>query len=644
MASVSAEPSRAVRCLMWGSVLAALVPIVVATVRAVQDGWVPVGDNGLIAVRTRDVFSSHPPLLYTWSSASISAGFGFNHPGPLLFDALSVPTALSGGWAGLAVGVAIVNAVAVIGIALFAYRRGGPLLGTAAAAATAALCWTMSGRLLFDPWSPNSLLLPFLLFLVLVWSMSCGDLVALPLAAGVGSLLLATNLGLGLLVPVLAVSGLIGLTLALRRGRRADPDSWPAVRRRTVTAGAIAVGVFVLCWVQPVIEQFTSPGEGNLTLASRALQKISSTVGAEHGLRLYAGATARWLQPWSLRANDASFASVVVAAVVALVGALLLVACLVLARRRGDRVAGALVVTAVVAAVVGLVSAIRTPTDPLGALAAYQTRWLWPMAAFLTFAVVATLARALAQDPRRYLPLVAGFTALTVVLVVLNLPTGAGGSDAANYTLPVVRDLNHQMGDLEHVGTLYVDWRGEPLSQAYGSAALAELDRRGIPFKVRDQVLVRTLGPNRRFTGHNADAALRVRTGDDVDHAPAGSRRVAFHEALRPAELRELSALKQRIAAHIRGDGLRLTRSGLAAIRRLGGKVPVARPSTRTGSTAKNRAFNPQQLFASRGLVSMLQHRFLVLTPRWKRVYRRYLQLQTKRDTQTVALFLRPLN
>lgn len=624
--------------------LAALVPIVVGTVRAVQGGWVPAGDNGLIAVRTRDVFSSHPPLLFLWSSASVTAGFGFNHPGPLLFDALAVPTALSSGWAGLAVGVALVNTVAVIGIAVFASRRGGPLLVTVATAATAALCWTMSGRLLFDPWEPNSVLLPFLLFLVLVWSMSSGDLVALPVAVGVGSGLLATNLEMGALVPILAVWGLIGLTLALRDRRRADPDSWPAVRHRTVWVGAIAAGVFVLCWVQPVIEQFTSKGEGNLTLVSRGIGEISSTIGAEHGLRLYAGATARWLQPWSLRAGDASFASVVVAAVVAVLGALILVACLVFARRRRDEVSAALVVTALVAAVAGLVSAIRTPTDPLGAFAAYQTRFLWPMAAFLSFAVVATLARALAQDRRRFVPLVAGFTALTVVLVVLNLPTGAGGSDAPNYMQPVVRDLNRQMGDLEHAGTLYVDWRGEPRSQPYGSAAIAELDRRGIPFKVRDQDLVRSLGPNREFTGHNADAALRVRTGDAVDHAPPGSRRVAYHEALRPAQLRELSALKQQIAAHIRSDGLRLTRRGLAAIRRLGGTPPAAPPSTDNGSTAKNRAFDPKQLFASGALVSMLQHRFLVLNPHWRRVFQRYLQLQTQRDTRSVALFLRPLD
>jgi hypothetical protein len=638
------QQARLARNLAWGAVLAALIPVVVAAFRAVQHEWVPVGDNGLIAIRARDVFSSHPPLLYTWSSASVSAGFGFNHPGPLLFDLLAVPTALTDSWAGLAIGAALINAATVIGIAVFAYRRGGPLLSTAATAVTAALCWTMGSSLLFDPWSPNSLLLPFLLFLLLVWSMSCGDLVALPFAAGVGSLLLGTNLGFGLLVPVIVLWGLIGLTVALRRRRRSDPESWPVVRRRMVRAVVIAVGVFVVCWIQPVIEQLTGDGEGNLTRASRALGDIPATLGAEHGLQLFAGAASRWMQPWSLRAGDWSYASVGLAAAVTVVGAGILIACFVIARRRRDDVATALVITAAVAAATGLVSSIRTPTDPLGVLAGYQTRWLWGLGAFLTFAVVATLARAFVPDGRRSLQVVAGFTALTLVLVVVNLPTRHEGSDAPDYTQPVVRDLNRQIADLEGTGTLFVDWRGEPRSQNYGSATLAELERRGIPFKVQDQVLVRSLGSNRRFTGTNATEELRVRTGDDADHL-RGARRVAFHEALRPAKLRELKALKRQIAAHIRVDGLRLTRRGRAAIRRLGGRLPAApRSSTGNGSTPERSAFDPEQLFASRAVVSMMQHHFLVLSPRWRRIFKRYVHLQVRRDTQTVGLFIRPVD
>ena len=611
----------------------ALVPIVVAAIRGIHHGWVPVGDNGLIAVRVRDVFSWHPPLLYTWSSASVAAGIGFNHPGPLLFDVLAVPTALFKSWAGLAGGAALLNSACLVGIAVFAFRRGGALLASVAVAATTVLCSTMGSELLFDPWSPNSLILPLFLFFVLTWSLSCGDLAALPWAAAVGSLLLETNLGFGLLVPVLAVWGLLGLVAILRRERNAAPDLWPARRRYALRIGAVAGLVFVLCWVQPVIEQFTSGGEGNLTLIARGLGKLP-VIGAGRGVRLFADVNATWWLRGSLRRVFSSPPSGALAASsVALLGGVLAWAAWI-ARRRRDQVATALVATAVLGTAAGLVSAIRTPTDVFGALAAYQSRWLWPLTAFLAFAVLATFVRRLASDAQRSRLLVCAFSIATIVFAALNLPTGAQGSDAPDFTLPVVRDLNRKLGGLQHEGTLYVDWR-EDSAQHYGSAVLAELDRRDIPFVVRAQVLVRTLGPTRRFTGDNAASELVVRTGDNADNAPPGARRFAIHEGLAPAELSELSTLKEQIKKYIRDGRLRLRPEAKAALARLadiGNGAPDAK------------GFDPDELFASGSLLGMVRRGFLVLERPWTLRFQRFAELQGRRDTTTVALFLRPLH
>ena len=96
--------------------IAAVTPFVVATVRAIRDGWYPIGDNAFFALRARDVLTEHHPLLGTWTSASLSVGRNLNNPGPLLFDLLAVP-AKADPAAGLAIGVAAVNvaAIAVIG-------------------------------------------------------------------------------------------------------------------------------------------------------------------------------------------------------------------------------------------------------------------------------------------------------------------------------------------------------------------------------------------------------------------------------------------------------------------------------------------------------------------------------------------------
>ena len=137
-----------------------------------------------------------------WSFGSVSARSLYSHPGPLLYDLFAVPTKLFG-LQGVAIASALVNP-----------RRSSGLRSSADAWWTfaghdrrrwfaAIVCWSMGSQLLFDPWTPNSLLLPFLLFLMLIWAATNGDLVALPVAVGVGSVLLETNLSYGLLVPAL---------------------------------------------------------------------------------------------------------------------------------------------------------------------------------------------------------------------------------------------------------------------------------------------------------------------------------------------------------------------------------------------------------------------------------------------------------
>ena len=258
------ESDRRISWLVALSVVAALAPIVVATVRAIARGWIPPSDDAIFALRAHDVFTHNTPLLGPVSSVSLDAGRVVNHPGPLFFDALAIPERLFGLAPGAAIGTALVNCLAVIGIALVARRRGGPVLVVMSMGAAAILGWAMGSEILFEPWQPHILILPFLCFLMLVWSLSCGDLALLPWTVFVASFLLETHLSYVVLVPVLALWGLIGLALELRRRRRDEPDAWPALRTRTWRTVGIAAGVLFLCWLQPLIEQVTTT-RGNFT-------------------------------------------------------------------------------------------------------------------------------------------------------------------------------------------------------------------------------------------------------------------------------------------------------------------------------------------------------------------------------------------
>ena len=168
------------RWLYYVTGAAALVSIASAAILAVVHHWVPVGDHAYFAVRAHDVFSSHPPLLGTWTSASASAGVNMNNPGPLYFDALALPSAIFGSIdAGVAVGVALVNFVCALGIGIVARRQGGYLVGAAAFTIATVLAWALGSEVLIEPVQPGALLFPMLLALMLAWGIARGDLVLL---------------------------------------------------------------------------------------------------------------------------------------------------------------------------------------------------------------------------------------------------------------------------------------------------------------------------------------------------------------------------------------------------------------------------------------------------------------------------------
>jgi len=83
------------------------IPIIVAVVRAISQRWIPIGDQALLEIRARDVLTAHHPLLGTASSAALSGenGVALNHPGPLMFDVLTLPVRVFGGGAGKAGGL-----------------------------------------------------------------------------------------------------------------------------------------------------------------------------------------------------------------------------------------------------------------------------------------------------------------------------------------------------------------------------------------------------------------------------------------------------------------------------------------------------------------------------------------------------------
>jgi hypothetical protein len=534
-----ASSSTARRCALVATV-AAVLPILVAGVRGALRGWVPVGDDAYSAVRAWDVFSTHPPLLATWSSASMYTGHQINHPGPLQFDVLAIPVQLFGHGAGTAIGMALTNALAVAGIAWLASRRFGAA-GTAwAMAFTAVLCWSMGSEMLYEPWSQFAPLLPFALFLVAVWGSASGDLVALPVMVAAGSYSFQTHLSYSVLVPGMAAFAVaVVVVMAWRETEK---------RRSTVRWLAITAGVGLVLWSQPIVEQFTADGEGNvagLVRSSRADLPMPTT---SMSLRAFGSTLAVppfWLPP-SYGEPAFGFADQGAPLWQAVGGLVILTALLGLfgwrAYRRGSVVVAAGSATALVALALGAVTTIRMPIY-YGFIAATYARFMWPMGMVVWLALALAVGDELRSrfstaswwSSQRLAVMGAG---LAVVAGIATLPTVDHGAVGPPWTIDAFDALDDDVATAgEEAGSVLVDIQTVEGSLHMGPTVFSILQDAGVPFYVEDPALVRQLGEDRRFEPGKADARLTVRAGPDATDAPDGAHRVA---QWRPDEERQV--------------------------------------------------------------------------------------------------------
>lgn len=540
-----------------------ILPIITAAANSIRRDWRPIGDNAFIAIRANDVLTSHHPWLGTWSSASVDAGSMINHPGPLLFDSLAPTVKLFGGPAGIAIGVALVNILAVTTICVFSFRRGGRRTALAGLAATAAIVYTMGSEMLFDPWNPHILMLICMAMLVTAWGIALGDRWAWPVYIALASYSLQTHLGYAYFIPgVLLMSLATGWLIA--RTCPGGPRWLPS--RRTLVVSVITG---VVLWSQPLWEQLTGRGEGNMTqllgaggtgpkigpgLAVRLVADIftgapvtprGDFMGAVPGFVIMQSGQ---LKPLPAPATPLAIVILVVLfAVIALLGRA--------AMQRHDRLSLAGLGVSAGSLLVALASLTVMPIGPLG-LAAHQMRWLWPITWFTWMSMVVAAVRwathaVRGRELRWSPPQIATVAAMVGVVVVSMLAVPSfrhpAGPAARADQIPLIIDLTSQLGGLEGQGVVYVDTTDEPFLDNVSAAVMAELQRRGIEFVVGPEWLVRQMGEGRRSTGNEARSIVLPRD-EAALVLPEGARREALVTVLTPDEQAELATLREQQA------------------------------------------------------------------------------------------------
>jgi hypothetical protein len=364
----------------WIGLVSALVPVLVAACRAAGTSWRPEYDAAYFATRSLDVFTRHQPLTGGWSAWSPLVGEDIHHLGPIQFLLLAPFTRLDP-IVGLAVGVALVNAAAVLLVWVTARRLFGPLGVVVAMLATVLLQVDVGGLALIDARQQLALLLPFWALLWLTTSVALGHVTLMIPWVIVWSFVVQTHLGYAHVGAALAIAGTVGGVLNLRRQR---------VSRRSRRVLAAAAATVAALWTLPMWDQLVE--SGNL---GRALANVGGAdpTGVDRAVRIFATGPfgfPLWL-PTTMRTFDHEhLTSTAVAWPIMLVwlGAL---ATVTAAKRRTNRPLATLAGVAFVATAVGVAAAALSPAEAFRSLP--QTYFcIWPLSLFAGVAIAAQLS------------------------------------------------------------------------------------------------------------------------------------------------------------------------------------------------------------------------------------------------------------
>jgi hypothetical protein len=428
--------------------LVALSPVVAVLVTRVGRSYFPVGDPANIDYAVRQVFTAHPPLVGAYSR-------GFNHPGPSMFWAIAPLSLVAGGapWATL-VGAALLQGVAIVGVGLLAFRRGGIGLALLVLAALGLVYSGLGqGGPFVVPWNPYEPVPFFLLFLLAVWAVAVGDRWQAVTAVLTGSFVMQAHIGYTPLV-------LAGLAFAVVFAfvDRALIDRAP--RWRPVLGwSALAL---VVMWIAPLIQQVRNQ-PGNLRAIYHYFADGGPTVGVHRGAGLLA-TEFKVLPPWLGGRETFEFGSGVARPSSV---AWLLVPCVLLgvgwwcARRSGRLGDRRMVELAALVAVVSIAALARITVDA----SPYLFYWRIVVAAFVVVASVWAIANwwPVSAHPRA--------RAVSTSLLVVALLVGFVGQ--------IADVVNHS----DRVAT----------TEASAEDLMQQVERAGLPHR---PVLVRSLGSN----------------------------------------------------------------------------------------------------------------------------------------------------
>ena len=254
--------------------LAAWTPFIYALIRALRDGWRPVSDTAVIALRSWDVLSGHGQLV----GQATRLAHGVYDLGPLEYWLLTLPVHLDpaqgvlwGGtvWCVVAASLAIEAAWAAAG-ELGAVLASGMILGIVA--------WIPKIAML-PAWNPWFGMMFFIAALAAGWAVLSGSQKWWPVLVITGSVAAQAHL-------MYALAAACVLLRRVHRGHRSD-----SIRSGKYRWAIIGIIAGLACWTAPLIQQFTAR-TGNMTQLIDTLRAGSRPgLAVPSGLKALSAAT-----------------------------------------------------------------------------------------------------------------------------------------------------------------------------------------------------------------------------------------------------------------------------------------------------------------------------------------------------------------
>ncbi|WP_426571809.1 hypothetical protein [Aquihabitans sp. McL0605] len=496
------------RWLVLGVFAAFAVLPIAAAVLAVHRGWEATGDSALIGLRSRDAWTSHAPLVGQPTTGDGLTGKPSNHPGPIEYWWLGITVRVLGAQLGMAVGAALVNGAALVGIAWLAFRRGGPDLLALTAAALAGMVLTLGAVSLWTPFNSELATYPMLLAVFAAWCVTIGDLRVLPVLAASATVAAQVHVAGAVFVAPLVLVTAVSLVLVGRRR--------PKALRRDAAYLLGAAAIVLVTWL-PVLANELGSGPSNIGALWATATVDRPRIGLVFMLeRLLAAVapTPAFLHRAPFLADPSALQVLVAAAIIGGAGSL----ALHLRRAFPRSSAPWLVALVMLPMLTSTWMGSRQP--PLSAFRPDAARWLW----VVSLAVWVALAWCAWWTAPDRISARTGKAPLYVAAVIVAL---AAIGSLATFQLTDVRDggLMPSVDELADAttaklpkGTYHLQLEGDQALLTIGPALAYRLEADGFHVRVDDNAFGRGFGSQRTERAPGAPT-IRVSSRDDATAA-----------------------------------------------------------------------------------------------------------------------------